>query len=142
MTINAYKEPPQFLSTRIAEKPYQAPYAQVSSLEDRCTGNSEYGRTPPSSEIVTIGTESVKALISDSRNLRLEKIPESLEKPQVKDSPKGLRRLLKFGRKNHSSSSGGEPSMESDNASVNGFEADDAGTNTVSTSEGNASTPS
>ncbi|KAG7996698.1 hypothetical protein I3843_01G174800 [Carya illinoinensis] len=105
-TKNADEEPPQFLSTSIAEKPYLAPYAQVSSLEDRCTGNSEYGRTPPSLEIVTTGTESVTALISESRNLRLEKIPESLEKPQVKDSPKGLRRLLKFGRKNHSPASG------------------------------------
>ncbi|KAK4539216.1 hypothetical protein RGQ29_031939 [Quercus rubra] len=100
-----------------------------------CTGNSEYSKAPPvSSEIMTTGTEIVKALVSDSRNLRLEKIPESLEKPQVKESSKGIRRLLKFGRKNHSSATG-ERNTESDNASVTGSEVDDSGTNSVSTSE-------
>ena len=105
-------------------------------MEDPCTGNSEYGKAPPSSEIMTTGTETVKALVSDSRNSRLEKIPESLEKPQVKDSSKGFRRLLKFGRKNHSSATG-ERNIESDNASIISSEADDFGTNTASTSEGN-----
>lgn len=84
------------------------------------------------------GTETVKALVSDSRNSRLEKIPESLEKPQSKDSPKGIRRLLKFGRKNHSSATG-EHNIESDNASNNDSEADDCGTNVGSTSEGDMS---
>lgn len=84
------------------------------------------------------GTETVKALVSDSRNSRLEKIPESLEKPQSKDSPKGIRRLLKFGRKNHSSATG-EHNIESDNASNNDSEADDCGTNIGSTSEGDMS---
>ena len=103
-------------------------------MEDPCTGNSEYSKAPPvSSEIMTTGTEIVKALVSDSRNLRLEKIPESLEKPQVKESSKGIRRLLKFGRKNHSSATG-ERNTESDN--VTGSEVDDSGTNSVSTSEG------
>uniref|UniRef100_A0A2N9GHT8 COP1-interacting protein 7 n=1 Tax=Fagus sylvatica TaxID=28930 RepID=A0A2N9GHT8_FAGSY len=133
-TVNADKEPPKFSSIGIADKSYQAPYARVSSLEDPCTGNSEYGKAPPSSEIMTTGTETVKALVSDSRNLRLEKIPESLEKPQVKDSSKGFRRLLKFGRKNHSSATG-ERNIESDNASIISSEADDSGTNTASTSE-------
>ena len=105
-------------------------------MEDPFTGNSEYSKAPPvSSEIMTTGTEIVKALVSDSRNLRLEKIPESLEKPQVKESSKGIRRLLKFGRKNHSSATG-ERNTESDNASVTGSEVDDSGTNSVSTSEG------
>lgn len=106
-------------------------------MEDRCTGNSEYGKAAPSSsEIVTTGTQTVKALVSDSRNLTLEKIPESLEKHQGKDSSKGIRRLLKFGRKSHSSATG-ERNTESDNASVNSSEADDSGANHVSTSEGN-----
>ncbi|XP_018808040.2 COP1-interacting protein 7-like isoform X2 [Juglans regia] len=134
-TVDADKEPPKLLSLGMAEKPYQAPFARVSSSEDPCTRNSEYGRAPPtSSEIVTTGTETVKALVSDSRNLRLENIPESLEKPQVKDSPKGFRRLLKFGRKNHSSATG-EHNIESDNASVNGSEVDDSRLNFVSSSE-------
>lgn len=133
-TINTDKEPPKFSSIGIADKPYQAPLARNSSLEDPCTRNSEYSKAPPvSSEIMTTGTETVKALVSDSRNLRLEKIPESLEKPQVKESSKGIRRLLKFGRKNHSSAPG-ERNTESDN--VTGSEVDDSGTNSVSTSEG------
>lgn len=135
-TINTDKEPPKFSSIGIADKPYQVPLARNSCLEDPCTGNSEYSKAPPvSSEIMTTGTEIVKALVSDSRNLRLEKIPESLEKPQVKESSKGIRRLLKFGRKNHSSATG-ERNTESDNASVTGSEVDDSGTNSVSTSEG------
>ncbi|KAE8076046.1 hypothetical protein FH972_014719 [Carpinus fangiana] len=136
-TVNADKEPPKVSNIDIAEKPYQAPYARVSSLEDPRTGNSEYGKAVPrSSEIVTTGTQTVKALVSDSRNLTLEKIPESLEKPQGKDSSKGIRRLLKFGRKSHSSATG-ERNIESDNASVNSSEADDLGANHVSTSEVN-----
>jgi hypothetical protein len=106
-------------------------------LEDPCTGNSEYGKaTPSTSEIVTTGTQTVKALVSDSRNSSLEKIPESLEKPQGKDSSKGIRRLLKFGRKSHSSATG-ERNIESDNTSINSSDADDSGANYVSTSEGN-----
>ncbi|KAI8012655.1 hypothetical protein LOK49_LG06G02649 [Camellia lanceoleosa] len=61
-------------------------------------------------------------------------IPEAVEKPHVKDSPKGFRRLLKFGRKNHSSA-GSELSVESDHASVNGSEVDDNATNAASSSE-------
>lgn len=47
------------------------------------------------------GTE--KAYISDFNNLKLEKIPEVLEKPQVKEV-KGFRRLLKLGKKSHTHS--------------------------------------
>lgn len=110
---------------------------RLSSLEDPCTVNSEYGKAPSTIlETVATGTATVKAYVSESSNLKLEKIPEAVEKPQVKESSKGFRRLLKFGRKNHSSSSG-ERNGEADNASMNGFEADDNETNTVSSSEGN-----
>ncbi|XP_039040255.1 uncharacterized protein LOC120178497 [Hibiscus syriacus] len=51
----------------------------------------------------TTNSENVRALVADTNNLRLEKIPEVLDRPQVKDSSKGFRRLLKFGKKNHSS---------------------------------------
>lgn len=80
---------------------------------------------------------TIQAQLFDSRNLKLEKIPESVVKTQVKESSKGFRRLLKFGRKNNSS--GGERHSELDNGSVNGSEADDngTGTSTDATSEGN-----
>ena len=72
----------------------------------------------------------------DSRGLKLEKIPEVTEKPQVKESSKGFRRLLKFGRKSNGSGAG-ERNAESDNVSLNGSDADDNGTNPVASSEGN-----
>lgn len=126
---------PKLASLDIAEKPYQAPYARVSSFEDPCTKNSEYGKAAPVNP-EPVATSSAKAHILDSRNLKLEKIPEAVEKPQVKESSKGFRRLLKFGKKNHSSASG-EHNSESDNISINDSEAGDTASNTSVSSEGN-----
>ncbi|XP_027189357.1 uncharacterized protein [Cicer arietinum] len=109
---NTEKEPAKSSSTRIAEGTYRASYSRGSSLEDHCTQNSGYGKTPPMSlETASIGTETFRGHVSDTRNSTLEKILEVNENPQVKESPKGLRRLLKFGRKNHNSATGS--SMES-----------------------------
>ncbi|TXG72345.1 hypothetical protein EZV62_000924 [Acer yangbiense] len=131
---NTVKESLKTSSINVSEKQYQAPYARVSSLEDPCTKNSEYGRAPPMTiQTVTTGTDVVKAQVSDSKSLKLEKIPEALDKPQSKES-KGFRRLLKFGKRNHSSSTG-DRGAESDNVSFNGSEADDVVTTTASASE-------
>ncbi|KAL9410904.1 hypothetical protein AB3S75_044639 [Citrus x aurantiifolia] len=119
---DAEKETPKFPSVSVSEKPYQAPYARVSSLEDPCTRNSEYGRAPTS---IVAGTEMVKARVSDGNNMKLEKIPEASDKPQTKESSKGFRRLLKFGKKNHSSSTG-DRNVDSDNISFISSETDDA----------------
>ncbi|XWS39167.1 hypothetical protein CRYUN_Cryun18bG0026800 [Craigia yunnanensis] len=128
---NTEKESSKFTSSSVTEKPYQAPFARVSSLEDSCTEISEYGRAPPTSlQAAATESENVRAVVADS-NLKLEKIPEVLDKPKVKESSKGFRRLLKFGRKNHSS----ERSIESDSVSVNGSEADELVANTASSSE-------
>ncbi|KAE8667989.1 COP1-interacting protein-related, putative isoform 3 [Hibiscus syriacus] len=98
------KELSEFTSTSVTEKQYQAPLARISSMEDPCTKISEYVRAPPASmPAATTNSENVRALVADTNNLRLEKIPEVLDRPQVKDSSKGFRRLLKFGKKNHSS---------------------------------------
>ncbi|OMO95448.1 hypothetical protein COLO4_15893 [Corchorus olitorius] len=134
---NTEKESSKFSSSNASEKPYQAPFARNSSLEDPCTEVSEYGRAPPTS-IHTAATESenIRALVAETKNMKLEKITEVLDKPQVKDSSKGFRRLLKFGRKNHSSATG-ERNNESDNASVNGSETDELVANTAASSEGN-----
>lgn len=120
-------------SIKIAEKPYQAPFARNSSLEDPCTEISEYGKaTPTNLEMPTTGTDTVKAHVSDFKDTKLEKIPE--EKTQVKES-KGFRRLLKFGRKSHSTAAG-DQYTESDNGSINGLEADECAPNAASSSEG------
>ncbi|CAK7327272.1 unnamed protein product [Dovyalis caffra] len=125
----AEKELPKLSRTHNAEKPYHAPYARVSSMEDPCTENSEYGKAPPTSlQTHSTGTEAIKAHASDLRSSKLEQIPEALEKPLTKESSKGFRRLLKFGRKSHAS----ERNVESDNVSLNGSEADD---NAASSSE-------
>lgn len=97
---------------------YQAPYARVSSFEDPSTRNSEYAKAPQTN-FGSGGSE--KAYISDFNNLKLEKIPEVVEKPQVKEV-KGFRRLLKLGKKNHgpSESASGNGSQSHNVASSGG----------------------
>ncbi|RWR83990.1 titin [Cinnamomum micranthum f. kanehirae] len=118
-TGHASDELPMSPSISVKEKPYQAPFARASSLEDPCTSNLEYGNAPPvTSEMETI-TETGKVHISDSTDLNsAEVIPGSLEKPRGKES-KGFRRLLKFGRKSHSSAAG-EHNVDSDKFGVDG----------------------
>ncbi|KAJ1398939.1 hypothetical protein SESBI_30734 [Sesbania bispinosa] len=128
-TDDTEKELSKTSSTCIAEETYHAPYARVSSMEDPSTRNSEYGKAAPTNvETATIGVETVKARVSDIRNSTLEKIPEAIEKPQAKESPKGFRRLLKFGKKSRSSATAGH-NTESDNVSIDGSEADEIGIN-------------
>ncbi|XP_022740087.1 COP1-interacting protein 7-like [Durio zibethinus] len=132
---NTEKGSSKFRSSSVTEKPYEAPFARVSSLEDPCTEIPEYGKATPTS-MLAAETESVnvRALVADSKNLKLEKIPEMLDKPQVKESSKGFQRLLKFGRKNHSSATS-EGSIKSDSVSFNGSEANELVANTASSSE-------
>ncbi|XP_057486656.1 COP1-interacting protein 7-like isoform X2 [Actinidia eriantha] len=117
-----------------SSRPYQAPHARVSSLEDPCCEKSEYGKAPSMSlETMTMGVEIVKAAVSGLENLKLAKMTEAPEKSQVKESSKGFRRLLKFGKKNDNSAAG-DHSVESDNASGNS-EVDGHATNAASSSE-------
>nr|KJB38391.1 hypothetical protein B456_006G252900 [Gossypium raimondii] len=126
---NTDKELSKFTSTSVTEKQYQAPLARVSSLEDPCTEISEYDKAPPTSmQVATTDSENVRALVADTKNLKLEKIPEVLDKSQVKESSKGFRRLLKFGKRNHSSARS-EHSIDSNN------EADELVANGASSSE-------
>lgn len=119
------------MSTSVTEKQYQAPLARVSSLEDPCTEISEYDKASPASmPVATTDSENVRALVADTKNLKLEKIPEVLDKPQVKESSKGFRRLLKFGKRNHSSA-------RSEHCSDSNNEADELVANGASSSEGN-----
>ncbi|KAL3724687.1 hypothetical protein ACJRO7_029798 [Eucalyptus globulus] len=112
-----------------AEKPYQAPHARVSSLEDPCMGNTEYGKALPAScEFKTVCPESIKFPISDTDILKIEKMPETVDK-QSKESTKGFRRLLKFGRKGSSSTTSGV--NEADICSVSESDADDHATHSA-----------
>ncbi|KAG4185426.1 hypothetical protein ERO13_A09G229166v2 [Gossypium hirsutum] len=126
---NTEKELSKFTSTSVTEKQYQAPLARVSSLEDPCTEISEYDKAPPTSmQVAATDSENVRALVADTKNLKLEKIPEVLDKSQVKEPSKGFRRLLKFGKRNHSSARS-EHSIDSNN------EADELVANGASSSE-------
>ncbi|KAJ6318750.1 hypothetical protein OIU76_014164 [Salix suchowensis] len=119
---HAEKETAKLTST-IAEKPYNTPYARVSSLEYPRTGNSEYGKASPSSlQTDSAGTETIKAYVSDLKSLKLEEIPEALEEPHTKESLKGFRQLLKFGRKSHTA---GKRNAEINHVSLNGSKTDD-----------------
>jgi hypothetical protein len=102
-------------SSHVAEETSRAPHSRGSTLEDGRARNSEYSKAPPTSlETTSIGMETFRAHVSDTRNSTLEKIPEVNENTQVKESPKGFRRLLKFGKKNHNSATG--HNVESDHA--------------------------
>ncbi|KAL2486773.1 COP1-interacting protein-related [Abeliophyllum distichum] len=125
------EDPSGAANTVTAEKPYQAPYARVSSLEDPCTGNLEYGKAlTASSEMVSRVEDTTKARVPVVNSLRVDKNPETSEKTRVKESSKGFRRLLKFGKKNNSTAV--DRSFESDNASI---EHDDNARSTASSSE-------
>ncbi|CAI0558918.1 unnamed protein product [Linum tenue] len=133
------KESSRVSNSSVDEKPYQAPFARNSSLEDPCTRNSEYGKAPPTVLLqpptTTTSTETLRARVSDPMNLKLEKIPEVVDKSEVKESPKGFRRLLKFARKSHAATS--DRNSEVDNMSIKSFEADDGVANAAATTSHN-----
>ncbi|KAG2262100.1 hypothetical protein Bca52824_069179 [Brassica carinata] len=125
-------ETPKFLTSQsVAVKPYEAPYARVSSLEDSsCTAYSECSQAPaPSVHSNKAALETGKVLVPET------KISEALEKSQTKESAsKGLRKLLKFGKKSQSSSTS-EYHTESDNAAGNSNEDHGSAVTAARTSE-------
>jgi hypothetical protein len=124
-------ETPKFLTSQsIVAKPYEAPYARVSSLEDPCTVYSDCSQAPPPSLYSNeTEQETVKVLVPE------KKISEASEKSQTKESAsKGLRKLLKFGKKSQSSSVS-EHHTESNNASFNSNEDHEPAVTAATTSE-------
>ncbi|XP_020699270.2 COP1-interacting protein 7 isoform X2 [Dendrobium catenatum] len=96
--INSFEK---LLEPAVTEKPYQAPFARASSLEEEAaTDILQYAETPHDSnpETTMITTETIKASYLSS--LPLPQTTETVEKPQ---NQKGLRKLWKFGRKGHNS---------------------------------------
>ncbi|KAG8370442.1 hypothetical protein BUALT_Bualt14G0117400 [Buddleja alternifolia] len=132
----AYSEdPPKFTNTKTAEKPDPDHYACVSSVDHPCASQLEYGKAPlASSELASRVEQTVKAQVPDVKNVKMDKTPAASQKTLVKESSKGLRRLLKFGKKNHTSSAV-DKSFDSDCTSVDGTELDDNGRKTASRSE-------
>ncbi|KAI3997874.1 hypothetical protein MKX01_040377 [Papaver californicum] len=115
----------KFSTLSVAKKPYQAPYARVSSLEDPCTTNVQYTKAPPRSSEAIDSNETVKAQVSDfTAPTSVEQIVESSDNHQGKESSKGFKRFLKLGRKNRSSSSD-QHNVELDRLSTDSTLADD-----------------
>ncbi|KAL9240297.1 hypothetical protein vseg_014535 [Gypsophila vaccaria] len=100
---------PDLPNVGIAEEPYQAPYARVSSTEDRCMVESEYGKALPTSIFeATAGVQNTTVLVTDGQ--RWDSQAASRKHPR-KDSSKGFKRLLMFGKRY---SAGSESSIELD----------------------------
>ncbi|CAN6874600.1 unnamed protein product [Brassica oleracea] len=125
-------ETPKFLTSQsVAVKPYEAPHARVSSLEDSCRVYSGYSQAhAPSVHSNEAALETGKVLVPEKKK------SEALEKSQTKESAsKGLRKLLKFGKKSQSSSSTSEYHTESDNAAGNSNEDHGSAITAATTSE-------
>ncbi|KAL0322544.1 UNVERIFIED_CONTAM: hypothetical protein Sangu_1873700 [Sesamum angustifolium] len=133
-TAYSEKDPPNIANITTTEKPYQAPYARVSSLEDPCTHHSEYGKAPVASlEALSRAEETVKTRVPDVKAFKVETKKVTPEKSLVKEPSKGLRRLLKFGKKTTSSV---DQSVDSECSGGTGIKHHENARKTASTSEG------
>ncbi|KAL0368469.1 UNVERIFIED_CONTAM: COP1-interacting protein 7 [Sesamum calycinum] len=132
-TAYSDKDPPNIANITTTEKPYQAPYARVSSLEDPCTHHSEYGKAPVGSlEALSRAEETVKTRVPDVKAFKMETKKVTPEKSLVKEPSKGLRRLLKFGKKTTSSV---DQSVDSECSGGTGIKHHENARKTASTSE-------
>uniref|UniRef100_A0A0E0KLX3 COP1-interacting protein 7 n=1 Tax=Oryza punctata TaxID=4537 RepID=A0A0E0KLX3_ORYPU len=115
------KDETEELTLSAVEKPYQAPFARVTSLENDSAIIHAYPHALPVQESETpVHAESIRAQVLDPvSTVSVEETPEANEKPRNKES-KGFRKLLKFGRKSHTSIT-----MDSDASSVDGALAGD-----------------
>ncbi|XP_048573060.1 COP1-interacting protein 7-like [Triticum urartu] len=104
------------------EKPYEAPFARVTSLEDASSKTPAYNQHPlPAQEPETLArAASVRARVPEpaAYAVSAEETHGENGKPRSKE-PKGFRKLLKFGKKSHTST------MDSDASSVDEAPAGD-----------------
>lgn len=115
-------------------KPYEAPYARVSSLEDPCMTESNYGKAPPTRiEMTSTGMQTTTVHVANTQRTGLVNVSEADSgKYQGKEPSRGFRKLFKFGK----NSAASERYVESDKATLDGSVVDDNALN-GSSSEGN-----
>ncbi|CAN6290991.1 unnamed protein product [Urochloa humidicola] len=106
------KDEPERPTLVATEKPYQAPFARVTSLENA----SDYSPLPVQESETLVHADSIKARVPEPTYSVSVQGNEVNEKPRSKE-PKGFRKLLKFGRKSHTSALT-EGAMDSDASSV------------------------
>ncbi|KAJ0966507.1 hypothetical protein J5N97_023424 [Dioscorea zingiberensis] len=115
----AEDESQKSLDLNVTDKTYQPPYARATSLENPFISNlHDETVAVVDQQMMSVDLESIKAHAPDLLNSTPEEqIHDTFEKPRSKESSKGLRKLFKFGKKNHSSASG-DHNLESDCSSV------------------------
>lgn len=118
------RDPSNFGNITKDGKSYQVLHTRVSSLGDH-TQQSNYGKVPlVRTEQLSRAEDKVRMHVPDVKAPHLDK-HQLLSEKSSKDSPKGFRRLLKFGKKSHTSSSM-DQSFESDCTTGDGIEHGDS----------------
>lgn len=113
------KDEPERPTLAAMEKPYQAPFARVTSLENA----SDCSQLPVRESGSLVHADSIKARVPEPVYSVSVEGNEVNEKPRSKE-PKGFRKLLKFGRKSQASALT-EGAMDSDASSVDDAPAGD-----------------
>lgn len=119
MTECLKDDEPEGPTLAAVEKPYQAPFARVTSLENASDRSPLPVREPES----LVHADSIKARVPEPVYIVSVEGHEVSEKPRSKE-PKGFRKLLKFGRKGHASALI-DGAMDSDTSSVDEASAGD-----------------
>ncbi|KAL6571404.1 hypothetical protein OROHE_003047 [Orobanche hederae] len=137
-TVYSEKDPPAFADITPAENPHRTPHARVSSLEDPYTHKTEYIKAPVgSTELLSRAEKIVKKKVPDVKALKTDKNQLISEKISAKETSKGFIRLLKFGKKNHTSLSV-DQSIDLECTDGDSIEHDDNARNLASASAGEA----
>ncbi|KAM0941890.1 hypothetical protein DsansV1_C15g0132421 [Dioscorea sansibarensis] len=120
MHDNAEDESKKSPEVNVTDKTNQPPYASAASLENPVISNLHDETVPVvDREMMLVGSDITNARVpADVLNSTpVDQIHDIFEKPRSKEPSKGLRKLFKFGKKNHTSASG-EHNLESDCLSV------------------------
>ncbi|CAA6666456.1 unnamed protein product [Spirodela intermedia] len=98
--IGPAKENPKSVRFSLSDEPYQPQHRRAASLGEPCARNVSH-EAPR-----TVGSATGKLDLSRSAESRLEEVHENEGRPRGRETLKGLRKLLKFGRRSRGTSLG------------------------------------